>query len=364
MIQRVLDAGVVGLGGAGFPTGVKMRLALQKKVHTLLINGGECEPYLTCDDRLMQEKAAEIINGVALMVQAIGCKQAIVAIEDNKPNSIEAMTQASSHLDKINVQTVPSLYPMGSERHLVKAVTGKAIAPGQLSTELGILVHNVATARAVYHAIRYQRPLVDRVLTVSGQGIETPKNLLVPIGTPVHEILTACGGMKIGAHRIVAGGPMMGQVIPSPYSPVDKSVGGLLVLVHEEVRTEQSHDCVRCGRCVQACPMGLMPFQMAAHSKVSDYEGARDYGLDHCLLCGACSYVCPSKLPLVQHFQHARGQVNAQRSMLKKSTLARQLTEAKQKRLEREAQAKRQAKANRKKRTPRRAPKKDTAGES
>ncbi|TCS38880.1 electron transport complex subunit RsxC [Reinekea marinisedimentorum] len=340
MIQRILDAGIVGLGGAGFPSGVKLRLAKQKGVHTLLINGGECEPYLTCDDRLMQEHASEVVAGIELMVRAIGAKEALVAVEDNKPRSIEALSHAASEIENISVKVVPSLYPMGSERHLIKAVTGKTVAPGELSVALGILVHNVATARAVYHALRFNRPLIERVITVSGGGIEQPKNLVVPIGTPVSDLLTACGGLTMSAQRLVAGGPMMGQVIPSPYTPVDKSIGGLLALNEQEVRDDQSHDCLRCGRCVSACPMGLMPFQMAAHSRVSDYEGAQDYGLNNCLLCGACSYVCPSRIPLVQHFSHARGQINAQRSMAQKSALARKLTDARKQRLDREAAAK------------------------
>ncbi len=339
IIQRILDAGIVGLGGAGFPSGVKIRLARQKKVETLVINGGECEPYLTCDDRLMREKASEVVNGIALILKAIGGKQALVAIEDNKPESIASMTHAASELEAVKIVTVPSLYPMGSERHLIKAVTGVSIPPGELSVNLGILVHNVATARAIYHAVRFQRPLIDRVMTISGGGIEEPKNIIVPIGTPVNDLLSACGGLKMNAERLITGGPMMGQVIPSPYTPIDKSIGGLIALTEEEVRDKQSHDCIRCGTCVSACPMGLMPFQMSALSNKSDYEGARDFGLDNCLLCGACAYVCPSRIPLVQSFQHAKGQINAQRSMAQKSAHARQLGEARRLRLEKEAEA-------------------------
>ncbi len=351
MIDRVLQAGVVGLGGAGFPTGIKLRLARQKKVHTLLVNGGECEPYLTCDDRLMQENAAEIVLGVECMLKAVGAQQAIIAIEDNKPASINAIRNAADHLASVSVQMVPSVYPMGSERHLMQAVFGKTVKPGQLSADIGILVQNVATARAVYHAVRYRRPLVERVITVSGAGIERPQNIWVPIGTPVHEILTACGGLTMDCERLIAGGPMMGQVIPSPYAALDKSIGGLIAMTSAELRPTQQQDCVRCGRCVQACPMGLMPFQMAAHAGVEDLDGARNYGLDHCLLCGACAFVCPSHLPLVQHFQHARGKLNATRQMTQKSALTRQLADAKKQRLEREAQARQAAKAARVKRT-------------
>jgi electron transport complex protein RnfC len=364
MIQRVLDAGIVGLGGGGFPTGIKMRLARSKKVHTLLINGGECEPYLTCDDRLMQEKASEIVAGVRLMVQAVGCKQAIIAIEDNKPASITAIKGACSEIDFINVHIVPSLYPMGSERHLIKTVIGKTVPHGVRSASQGILVNNVATARAVFHAIRFQRPLIDRVFTVTGRGIETPRNLVVPVGTPVGDLLGACGGLTMGAARLIAGGPMMGQTIPSPLAPVDKSIGGLLALCQSEVRAEQSHDCVRCGRCVKACPMGLMPFQMGALSRVSDYESLLDYGIENCLFCGACAFVCPSRIPLVQHFMHSRGQINAQRSMSKKMALAKQLSEARQQRITKEIEAKKALKAAKSKRVSRRKANNVSQGES
>ncbi|MBW8191967.1 electron transport complex subunit RsxC [Neiella marina] len=360
IIQRVLDAGIVGLGGAGFPSGLKLRFARQKGVKTLLLNGGECEPYLTCDDRLMREKAAEIAEGAALMVRAIGCEQAIIAIEDNKPDSISTMQSAVADRPNLSVQIVPSLYPMGSERHLIKAVTGHTVPPGQLSTEIGILVHNVATAQAVFEAVRYQRPLIRRVMTISGGALEQPTNLIVAMGTLVSDLIARCGGLKMEAARLVAGGPMMGQVLPSPFVPIDKSIGGILALSADEIRAEQSHDCVRCGRCVNACPMGLMPFQMAAHSRVSDLDGARHFGLDNCLLCGACSYVCPSRIPLVQYFQHARSSLNASRTMERKSAHARQLTEARQARLMREAEAKKAAKAARSKtrKRPARTPRK------
>ncbi|PWI33881.1 electron transport complex subunit RsxC [Vibrio albus] len=356
IIQKIQDAGIVGLGGAGFPTAAKLRFARQGGVETLVINGGECEPYLTCDDLAMQEYAAEVIAGIRLMLKASAAKQAIIGIEDNKAEALNELTSAASEDDNIKVMSVPSIYPMGSERHLIKAVTGETVPLGKLSTSIGILVHNIATARAVYHAVRFNQPLVSRLITVSGKGITSPANIEVPIGTPVNEIIEFCGGFSDDTERLIFGGPMMGQVITSPHVPIDKCVGGILALTESEVKERPHQECIRCGQCVRACPMGLMPFQMAAYSRISDFKAAEDLGVNHCLSCGACSYVCPSSLPLVQYFQHAKGSINANKMKEKRSSQAKILTEARKERLLKEAEAKRAAKAAKAAKRGKRAP--------
>jgi electron transport complex protein RnfC len=340
IIERIAEAGIVGLGGAGFPTAAKLRFAKQGKVDTLVINGGECEPYLTCDDLTMQTYPAEIIAGVRIMLIAIGAREAIIGVEDNKPDALNALIHAAAEEQNIHVKSVPSIYPMGSEKHLVKAVTGKEVPNGGLSTHIGILVNNVATTRAVYHAVRFRQPLVSRIVTVSGRGIVAPCNVEVPIGTPVHEVLSYCGGFGEDTERLIFGGPMMGQVIVSPQVPVDKSVGGILALTDDEVTTSAHQECIRCGQCVRACPMGLMPFQLASYSRVSDFKKAEALGVQSCLSCGACSYVCPSHIPLVQYFLHAKGVITANKLKEKKSAQAKALTEARKKRLEQEAEQK------------------------
>ncbi|WP_394153713.1 electron transport complex subunit RsxC [Vibrio maritimus] len=345
IIDMIENAGIVGLGGAGFPTAAKMKFARQAKVHTLVINGGECEPYLTCDDLTMQDHAAEVIAGVRLLLKASGASKAIVGIEDNKALAFERMRAASSEDNNISVVMVPSIYPMGSERHLIKTVTGITIPLGALSTSVGISVNNIATAQAVFHAVAYGHPLVSRIVTVSGKGIELAQNVVVPIGTPVRDLIAHCGGVAENTERLILGGPMMGQVVTSPQVPIDKTVGGVLALSEQEVQPRRQQECIRCGQCVRACPMGLMPFQIAAQTRQSEFKQAQRLGVEHCLSCGACSYVCPSSVPLVQYFQHAKGAIRATELTAKKSAQAKALTEARKQRLAAELAAKKAAKA-------------------
>lgn len=355
MIQGIAQAGIVGLGGAAFPTAIKLNGARQSGCHTLIINGGECEPFLTCDDRLMQEKPEDIIAGIQLLLTASGCKRAIIGIEDNKPAAFSALHYAANESEQIEVRQVPSLYPMGSEKHLIYTLTGQQVPQGQISLSIGILVQNVATAYAVYQALRYHQPLTHRIVTISGDSIERPGNYRVPIGTLVSHLISQAGGLKMDAARLIAGGPMMGQVLPSPFVPIDKSMGGILALSEQFVQSKNANGCIRCGRCVKACPMGLMPLEMASRARQHDLKGSVRFGLDNCLLCGSCSYECPAHIPLVQIFRYAKSSQQQERQGSQKTALAQTMKAQKETRLAIQQAQKAAKKASKSRKRPARA---------
>ena len=347
--QRVMDAGIVGMGGAVFPAAVKLNQRDRYKLHTLIINGAECEPYLTCDDRLVRERAEEIADGIRILARAVGVEKVIVAIEANKPDAIAAMRQfihgCGPHAE---VRKVPTLYPMGSAQHLVKAVTGMEVPARARTAELGVLVHNVATAYSVHKAVRYGEPLISRVVTVSGLGVERPANVEVLIGTPVSEILDHCGGLVGEPDRLLLGGPMMGLPIVSLRVPVVKGTSGVLALQESETRRKDSMPCIRCGGCVQVCPCGLMPMEMHDRIQAEDLDGAVEIGLQDCISCGSCSFNCPSNIQLVQGFNYALGKLAVQQSQKHQQEETRRLAEARKARMDAIAEAKRAAMAKRK----------------
>ena len=345
---RVGAAGIVGLGGATFPSAVKLNLGKRHPIYTLIINGGECEPYLTCDDRLMQECADEIIDGIRIMLHALKARQALIAIEDNKPAAIEIMKVAANLFDNVKLVVVPSRYPMGSEKQMVQTLTGLEIPAGKLSADLGVIVHNVGTAYAVHRALRLGRPLVSRIVTVGGGAVKSPRNLEVPLGTLVSTVFQHCGGFSETPARILMGGPMMGQLLPHANVPIVKGSSGVIALTAKEVAIDRARPCIRCGQCINACPCGLLPLEMAARSKKGDLQGAVDYGLMDCIACGSCSYVCPSHIPLVQFFNYAKGELAARRRHQQKADETRKLAEIRIQRLEQEEQAKQEAAARRK----------------
>ena len=346
---QVAQAGIVGMGGATFPAAVKLNLRAKYDLHTLIINAAECEPYLTCDDRLMRERAEEIADGAGIMARALGVDRVIVAIEANKPQAITAMQRHNLALGhKLLIKTVPTQYPMGSEKHLVKTVTGRETPARALTAELGIVVHNAATAHAVHLALRYGEPLVSRVITVSGRGVARPANLRVLIGTPVADILAHCGGLVEPPERLLLGGPMMGQPIQNLRVPVVKGTNGILALTGAETRQDNVMPCIRCGSCVQVCPCGLTPFELNARIQAGDLDGAARVGLLDCVACGCCSFTCPSNIPLVQGFNFAKGRLAENESRKHQQEETKRLAAARTARQAAIAEAKRAAMAKRK----------------
>jgi len=340
---RVGAAGIVGMGGATFPSAVKLKINPRSPVQTLIINGGECEPYLTCDDRLMRERADAIVDGIRIMQHGLQCQRALIAIEDNKPEAIAAMTRACDDLDSIEVVKVPSLYPMGSEKQMIQTLTGMEIPAGMRATDIGVIVHNVGTAYAVHDALRQGRPLVARVVTISGGAIARPANLEVPIGVLIDDLLRHCGGTAQEPARLLMGGPMMGQVLPHTHVPVIKGSNGVIALTAAEIRLGAESPCIRCGSCISACPCGLLPLEMAARARKGDVDGAVDYGVMDCISCGSCAYVCPANIPLVQYFNYAKGQLATNSAAKMRGEETRKLAEKRKIRIEREAEAKAEA---------------------
>ncbi|HEX8979209.1 MAG TPA: electron transport complex subunit RsxC [Parasulfuritortus sp.] len=340
--ERVAAAGIVGLGGAAFPSAVKLNISRKTGVQTLIINGGECEPYLTCDDRIMRERAAEIVSGIRLIQRAVGCREALVGIEDNKPEAIAAMREAAKG-SAVQVIAVPAMYPMGWDKQMTRALIGKEVPAGGRSSDIGVLVHNVATAYAVHEAVVLGRPLIARLVTVSGAAVKIPCNLEVPLGAPAQALFDYCGGYAEVPARMVMGGPMMGHEMPNPNIPVVKGTSGVLALTHKEIGQPVPSPCIRCSTCVRACPVGLLPLEMAAQIRVGDLAASVDIGLKDCIACGSCSYVCPAHIPLVHYFNYAKGELAAKERAKLKQEGTRKLAEARTERMERIAREREEA---------------------
>lgn len=338
---RVGAAGIVGLGGAVFPTAVKLNMGRENRIDTLIINGAECEPYLSCDDRLMQENAEHIIDGVRLMLHGMETQYAVVAIEDNKPAAFQAMHAAASAFANIKVMQIPTRYPMGWDRQLIGYVTGREVPVGSRSSEVGVTIHNIGTAYATHNAIRHGKALVSRVVTVSGGAVGKPMNVEVPIGTLMSEVLAFCEVDTDKTARIIMGGPMMGDSLPHSGVPTVKATSGVLALTAAEIRNTQEQPCIRCASCVTVCPAGLRPLDMANHIRVNQLDSAVDIGLKDCISCGCCSYICPSNIPLVHYFKYAAGEVAARQQAQHKSEQTKKLMEARNARLERIAEQQR-----------------------
>lgn len=299
--EKIKNAGIVGLGGAAFPTAVKLSPPKEKPIDTVIINGAECEPYLTADYRLMIEKPFEVIEGLRILMKVLGVNRGFIGIENNKPDAIERMKEAAGGERGIEVCALEVKYPQGAEKMLIKAITGREVPPRGLPMDVATVVQNVGTAYAIYEAVRFGKPLIERVVTVTGEGIRRPSNLMVRIGTLVSELIEDCGGFVNGAGKVIAGGPMMGFALGTLDVPVTKGTSGILVIPEEGViHAEEFKPCIRCGRCIDICPMGLMPSILSVLSEKGHYEDMKEYNLFDCFECGSCAYVCPSKRPIVQ----------------------------------------------------------------
>ncbi len=345
--RLIAAAGVVGLGGATFPSAPKAQLGRRHAVETLVINGGECEPYLSSDDCVMRSRADEVIDGVRILMHATGARTALVGIEDNKPEAIAAMQAAAAGHAGLRICPVPARYPMGSDRQLVQVLTGKEVPAGARTATIGVLVNNVSTCAAIHRALRHGEALYRRIVTVNGGAVAEPGNVLAPIGVSVADLL-AFVGLRGAPARLVLGGPMMGLALPHADVPTVKACGGILALTAAEVTKPDASPCIRCGSCVQACPMGLQPLEIAARVRAGDLDGAEKLQLDDCLACGCCAYVCPSNLPLVHAFYHAKGELWKRSQQKKKMAFTKGLAQAKTERLEREARERAEAAAKRK----------------
>lgn len=318
ILDRIKAAGIVGLGGAGFPTHVKLAPKNASEIKYVIANGAECEPYITCDDQLMRNYAEEIVEGLKIMLTLFPNAEGVVLIEKNKPEAAAAMERACKNAEKVRVLAVPAKYPQGGERSIISVVAGKELKLGMLPADAGCVVDNVATIRAIYRAVCKSEPLMEKGFTVTGDAVKQPCNLFIRIGTSCEELLEAAGGVKEGVEvkKILCGGPMMGTAMASFDVPVQKSNNALTILSSDEVEAayKQMTGCLRCGRCNQVCPLGLTPQMMAVAAERKNYERYEKklYGLE-CIACGSCTWVCPAKRPLMQMFKQAKAEIMAAR---------------------------------------------------
>lgn len=311
-IRRIArDAGLVGMGGAAFPTHVKITPPEGKPIDTVIINGCECEPFLTCDHRMMLERTEDLIEGTKLLMRAVDAKRVVFGIEANKRDAVERIRSAISDQSGMEVEVLEVKYPEGAEKQLISAVTGRKVPPGKLPSEVASLVQNVGTAIALFEAASLGKPLYERVLTVTGPGIKEPANLLVKVGTPISALIEACGGLVGNPEKLVMGGPMTGWAQEEPVTPVVKGTSGIVALTPDMVDVGEERDCVRCSKCIDACPMYLMPNYIVEAVKNEEWEKAELWGALDCFECGVCSFTCPAYIPHVEYVRKAKAEIAA-----------------------------------------------------
>jgi electron transport complex protein RnfC len=359
LLERIARAGIAGLGGAGFPTAVKARRRAETPITTLILNGAECEPYITADDRLMRERADGILRGLAILAHLVQPERCLIGIEDNKPEAIRALRDALAHCPAPmhgapELVVIPTRYPSGGERQLIEILTGRQVPAGGLPAHIGMLCVNVGTAWAVHRAIEQGDVLRSRITTVTGRALARPGNFEVRIGTPFSALLDAAGADLAAVDRVIMGGPMMGFTVPDTAVPVVKTTNCILVPSPADCPPPPPEQpCIRCGFCAEVCPASLLPQQLYWHARARDLEAARDHDLADCIECGACAWVCPSAIPLVQYYRFAKGELRDKDRERQQADRARERFEAHQARLEQEARekaARRQARAGGRKR--------------
>lgn len=339
--NKIREAGIVGLGGAGFPSYIKLNPGANGHIDTLILNGAECEPYITCDDMLMRERADQIIHGMRIMQHALQAGECIIGIEDNKIEAYAALHSAISDAQDIQLVRIPTRYPAGGEKQLIYTLTGKQVPSQGLPLDVGIVCHNVGTAAAIYRAIVHGEPLLSRTVTLTGSGIPQPRNLEVLFGTSIKELLAQVHAETDKPGKLIMGGPMMGFEISNIDVPVIKTTNCLLVEHPRDVeKTQAAIPCIRCGECARVCPALLLPQQLYWYSQAREFDRIQDYHLFDCIECGCCSYVCPSQIPLVQYYRFAKTEIWQQERDKQKSDAARQRHESRLERLEREKQEK------------------------
>ncbi|PWD98567.1 electron transport complex subunit RsxC [Marinilabilia rubra] len=309
IIKKVGEMGIVGMGGATFPAHVKLSPPPGKKCDILIINGVECEPFLTSDHRVMLEKGDELIVGIRILMKALKVDKAVIGIENNKPDAIQHLKKLTSQKSGIEVQPLKVQYPQGGEKQLIDAVIGRQVPSGKLPIEVGAVVHNVGTAYAIYEAVQKNKPLVERVVTVTGPGVTKPGNFLARIGTPVSQLIEAAGGLPDNTGKVVGGGPMMGKALTNLDVPVTKGSSGILILPHEEAHRKPVENCIRCSKCISACPMGLEPYLLMIESEKELLDRAEDDNIMDCIECGSCSFTCPANRPLLDYIRLGKGKV-------------------------------------------------------